>query len=237
MATPVSAKSAAAATAKTCFLINGLLCETIALPLCARRLPKKPRASLTGAMFFWKELAVHDELAYAAAGLQSRFVGGSKMNAPIDTACARFRRGGGEAGERAHHARQQVGARRKGDVIAAKEARQYDRGCSAESAVSGYVIRKRRRDDQRAPRCIRFRGGVAVQIAIANRRDRPPEIIGILCVPGTNGGISHGKVQQCKEPGVAVKRIAARGRDFPGDAIPMSRWGLRPRAVGPEERN
>src|SRR5258706_14416845 len=99
MATPVSAKSAAAATAKTCFLINGLLCETIALPLCARRLPKKPRASLTGAMFFWKELAVHDELAYAAAGLQSRFVGGSKMNAPIDTAFAPLppRRGGSRA--------------------------------------------------------------------------------------------------------------------------------------------
>src|SRR5258706_11224979 len=110
MATPVSAKSAAAATAKTCFLINGLLCETIALPLCARRLPKKPRASLTGAVFFWKELAVHDELAYSAAGLQSRFVGGSKMNAPIDTAWARFRPGGGEAGGPAHQPPPENGA-------------------------------------------------------------------------------------------------------------------------------
>ena len=59
---------------------------------------------------------------------------------------------------------------------------------AAEDAMRAWVFRVHRRVSDRLPSCITFGGRVGIDIAIANCRDRSPEIVVVL-------GIEHG--DQC----------------------------------------
>ena len=44
----------------------------------------------------------------------------------------------------------------------------------------------------------------------SNSRHRTPEVESILRIPGADGGIGHGKVQEREKPGILLQRVSQR---------------------------
>src|SRR5437660_6245477 len=81
---------------------------------------------------------------------------------------------------------QKIGAGCKGQIFCAVKQWEHGRSCAAECAVAGGIIRKGGCYNERHPVQLRFGEG--------NRRHRPPEVIGVLGIPGANRSVSHGDV-------------------------------------------
>src|SRR5262249_19224390 len=155
---------------------------------------KAPTLLTRATTFGFKEMS-NGPGANFQAGLQTIFVGGAEVDPAIEAARSGFFRRRRETREGPCDAREEIRAGREPDVVAAKKHSQNCRGRTAEAAVAGHIIRKRRRDDKRTPAGIRIRGGIAIQIAVANGSDWTPEIEGVFGVPSANSGIGHGQVE------------------------------------------
>ena len=109
-------------------------------------------------------------------------VGEFIVNAAIDAAAARFRCRVLKRTEAAADIRQPDAGGVKGPI--AQDFRQH-LGCRrAVGGMSRNVFRMVRGDQQRLP--VALSGGfrVAVAVGVANGRDRTPEVVGVLGVPG-----------------------------------------------------
>src|SRR5439155_22775694 len=65
----------------------------------------------------------------------------------------------------------------------------------------------------------------------------PPVVISVLCVPGADPRVGHSDVQEGKQTGVLLERVALSSADVLRDMIPMARWRLGAGAIGPELRD
>ena len=101
--------------------------------------------------------------------------------------------------------------------------------------MSGNVRRKGWGDQKWRPAWIGRRTCIAIKLGIANCRYGTPKVERVLGIPGTNGGIGHGNVQQSEEPGVLFQRIAANAGNSLRNTIPVTRRRLCPSAIGPEQ--
>ena len=145
------------------------------------------------------------------------------MDAGVDAAVAHLLRRRGEAGVRARHARQAVGAQREGDGVGAEEGRQHRRGRGAVAAVARDVRGVGGRPQERRPGRVGRRVGVAVGVGGADGGHRPPEVVGVLGVPDGEVGVRLGQVEQGEQPGVLHQRVAALLRRPPGRSGSSSR--------------
>src|SRR3989442_16004279 len=80
--------------------------------------------------------------------------------------------------------------------------------------MPGNIIGERRSDNERTPS--RIAGG-------ANGSHWAPEVIGVFRIPGTDGGIGHGDVQEREQTSVLLDRIASGRADHLRDAVPVPR--------------
>src|SRR6266496_5580147 len=119
--------------------------------------------------------------ADADAGFQAIFARRSEMNATIHTAVPCFVSRIQRCWKAAIYSGEKVRANCEGKVVGAVKKREHGRGGGAERAMSGDVIRKGRRHDERHPVQFRFDEG--------NRRHWTPEMKLILGIPGANGGV------------------------------------------------
>src|SRR5258706_13543307 len=67
-----------------------------------------------------------------------------------------------------------------GDVHASKYRLDHTGNRTALNAVGAWVLRVHRRGEDRLPRCLTIGRRIAIDIAVANGRDRPPEVVMVL---------------------------------------------------------
>src|SRR6266571_3408844 len=92
--------------------------------------------------------------------------------------------------------------------------------------MPGNIIGERRGDNERTPS--RIASG-------ANGSHWAPEVIGVFRIPGTDGGISHGDVQEREQTSVLLDRIASGRADLLRDAVPVPRGCFGAGTIGPEQ--
>ena len=113
--------------------------------------------------------------------------------------------------------------------LVAQELDQHLRSRPTEDRVGRRIVRHRRRDEKRLPRCVRLRQGIAIGRRLADRRLRPPEAEPILGLEARDEPIRHREVDQRertrRRPGI---QAFAAGR-------PCSRSGSI-RAANPRTR-
>src|SRR5437763_4502128 len=69
-----------------------------------------------------------------------------------------------------------------GDIYAPEHSLDDTRNRTALNAVGARVFRVHRRVEDRLPGCLTIGGWVAVDVAVANGRNRPPEVVMILAI-------------------------------------------------------
>src|SRR5438094_2411871 len=193
-------------------------------------------ALLTGTIGLGLQVVGEGPLADAQAGGQAVIAGEPEVNAAIDTTVSRFAGRSREAAEIAEDSWQKVRARLERNGVGAVEQGEHGRGCAAEGAVAGDIVRERWCPDKRTPCRVRLRGGIAIGVAVANRGDGPPVVVSVLGVPDADARVGHRDIQEGKQAGVLLERVALSGADPLSDMIPMARWRLGAGAIGPELR-
>src|SRR5262245_48140853 len=73
---------------------------------------------------------------------------------------------------------------------------------------------------ERGPAGIALGGVVAVLVAVADGRDRTPEMVDELGVPVGDEGVGHAHVEQREEPGIVGHGQLLLGRQLTGDLLP-----------------
>src|SRR5450631_2033585 len=87
-----------------------------------------------------------------------------------------------------------------GDVLASQH--HLDDGCDAAAldAMRARVFRMHRRVGDRLPGCLTIGGRVAMDIAVANCGDRPPEVVMILGVQHSDNCVVEPNRHECHKP-------------------------------------
>ncbi len=91
--------------------------------------------------------------------------------------------------------------------VLAERVREHDACGSAAARVSRRIFRMRRRGEQRCPCGIGCCGGIAVSRRLRDSRHRPPEDVGVFCLPTTDRRIGDGQVQEGVKPGILQRCI------------------------------
>jgi hypothetical protein len=135
----------------------------------------------------------------------------------------------GELAERSGDPERRVG-RTEGHAVRPEEVAQRPDGRGRVAVVAGRVIRVRRDRDQRRPRRIGYRRGVAVTPRLTDRRRGTPEALHLFVPQTRDHCVGSGEVQPREEPRVVGRRESLRQGELPEDPCPH-----RDRVVSPEE--
>ena len=157
------------------------------------------------------------------------------MNAAIDAAATRLRCRVRKRIEPAAHTRQPDAGGVEGSI--AQDFLQHQSCRRAVGGMSRNVFRMVRGDQQRLPAALSGGFGVAVAVGVANGRDRTPEVVGVLGVPGGDAGIGQGHIQDGQQSGRGAIAEAIRRRLLIGDLVPVAGRGVAAEAISPEAGN
>src|SRR6266478_8015266 len=94
-----------------------------------------------------------------------------------------------------------AGNRNLGDVRGSECRRDDTRGGAAKNAMRTRIFRVHRRVVDRLPSRLKVSGWVAIDIAVANRCDRPPKVVMVFGVEHGNERIVEPKRHERHEPG------------------------------------
>ena len=89
-------------------------------------------------------------------------------------------------------------------------------------------------DQQGLPVGVLGDGAVADAIGILNGGDRPPGVVGILDIPGGNGGVGHGDVEFAEQLRGGGQAVALRLGGLVGDGVPGAGRRVSALPVAPE---
>ncbi len=150
-----------------------------------------------------------------------------------DAAQRRLARGVSERIERALHPRHHFGGDAEVGPLVFQRGRERAGGSGADHGVRARIRRIRRSlADQRQPVRIGNGVGIAVGVGRADRRHRPPEIVGVLRVVEGDDRVCEREVQQCEEArGLRGGQVMAQG-DGLRDLVPVVLDGPVPELAG-----
>ena len=171
----------------------------------------------------WPQELHEHPVGHAAALGPRRFVGKTEMNSEIDPGVNHFLRRLREAGEVTGllHGQRSIARHREVEFIGSEKELQDRREGAREVVGTRRIVRIRRCVKQRIPAGIADRPRVAVVVALANGRDRPPEVEVKLRLPTSDCRIGRREVREREEPGAVTDIQLLRVGDRPDCAIPL----------------
>ena len=158
-----------------------------------------------------------------------------EMDPGIDPALGRLGRRIGKVVELARDPGQ--GDTRGREGLFAEEVGQNGGRGGAEGGMPGDIVGMVRGREKRNPARVGRGGGIPVRVGQPDRRDRTPGAVGVLGIPGRDGGVRERDIQLGQQ---SRTRCAAEtlGCGHPGrDLVPMARRRVAAGTVSPEQRN